>query len=162
AGGIDFVLDGVGSGSGQADGLDLHGDFEFDLKAFKKASVAIDYTKPEGAGENDPRAWSFAANLEFEKGKLPGIGERSVKFSYSEKDSLKLAGEALIDAPGVSKEAKLSLKYEDKTGALSLGGHVPLEVSRIPGVKSAVMDVEVTRDKDGNWSVGGAGKAELG
>ena len=74
---------------------------------------------------------------------------------------LGVIGTVMLAAPGIPDGSSVTVGYTPEQG-LAIGGEVPLNTDRIPGVTGARMSVLVRRRPDsGEWSVNGSGTAQF-
>lgn len=146
-----FELDGVGKGTIEARRLDLAGTFSFDIDAFDPAEIAVAYRN---------RQWTATAFLGIKPDTIPFIDRGTISVTVDE-NGFSMNGTAELAGPGVPEGTQITIAYDAVTGALTLGGLVVFNTAAIPGVSDARVEVTVSRQADGTWSVAGRGSAAL-
>ena len=150
AGMAAFAIDGVGTGTVTANREELSGSFSFDSTLFDPADVTVTYR--DGA-------WSGEGELGIGAGTLPYVEGASIRAGFSEEGAFFVDGTVDLVGPGIPAGTQMTVAYDDETKALTIGGEVPLDTSRFPGVRNARLAATVSRDADGAWSVAGSGSA---
>ncbi len=145
-----FQIEGLGQGTVEARRLNLAGTFNFDVEAFDPASVSVAYSDGN---------WAAEATLGVKQGVIPGVSSGEVSVTVNE-EGFSLTGSAQLAGPGLPEGTSITIGYDEERG-LTIGGELPLNTERIPGVRGARMAVTVTRTPEGEWSVAGNGTAEI-
>jgi hypothetical protein len=147
---IHFGIDKVGKGflKGRrdlSDGLELSGEFDFDTKTFKPATVKMEYKKEE---------LSVTGIIGIPEKRVTGIKKADLTVNYSA-GKLTATGNAEFTVPGVEKGA-VEASYSEADGFI-ISGSLTLN-DKIPGISSGSIEATV-KEKEGKYSVKAHGEA---
>lgn len=117
---VDFSISKVGKGqitaTGNNNGFELKGKFNFDTKTFDKATITVGYESAKDKEGGD--AWEIGGILSISKGKIKGIDNAIITVAYKGK-VLSFNGNANLNVPGV-KSASIDATYIGGAFNLSL------------------------------------------
>jgi hypothetical protein len=138
---VDFGIERVGEGFlkasvGTSEGLNVAGEFNFDSKLFKPATVGLAY---------EDQQFKAHGVLGIPEGKVKGIKTATITANY-EAGTFKAAGTAELTIPGI-KKGDLNVEYSEAAGLNIAGGFTLAD--NIPGIKGGNAKVSVNQVDDG-------------
>jgi len=152
-GNVNFAIEGVGSGQvtaaiDQETGFSANGQFDFDSTLFNPARLTVGYG-------ND--AWSFSGLVGFQEGLIPGINSAEINIGWAD-NVLSGAGQVAFAYPWL-ESGTMNFRQSTEQG-FSLGSTVGL-TGEVPGLRSATVGMQVSKNPEGIWSLGGTINADL-
>ncbi len=149
---LGLIVERLGEGSIEArvgaDGLEMHGAFDFDKKVFDNARIELHYVKNEFSG---------SGVLGIPEGKIRGIKSASIRGEFA-KDEFGAQGTIVPDIPAV-QSASLSADYKKETG-LKFSGDLALK-NDTPGIAGGSIHIEALKPPDSDeYKVKGSGSAK--
>jgi hypothetical protein len=151
-GNIGIAIERLGEGrigvKAGADGIELHGSFDFDKKTFDKARIEVHYVKD---------MFSASGEIGIPPGKINGIKSATIRAAYA-KDQFSASGLVKPDIPAV-EEAGLSIEYGEQTG-LKFSGDLAIKKDT-PGIEGGSIHIEALKlPGSEEFKVKGAGTAK--
>ncbi len=152
-GNVNFGIENVGSGQvsvslAQETGFSATGQFDFDSTLFNPARLMVGYT-------ND--AWSFSGLVGIQDGLIPGINSAELNVGWAN-NVLSGSGQVAFAYPWL-ESGTMNLSQSAEEG-FSLAASVGL-TGEVPGLRSGTVGMQVSKNADGIWSLGGAINANL-
>jgi hypothetical protein len=149
AGNAAFVIDGVGSGTLEANRMAVSGTMNFDIDAFDPAQLEVSYASG---------VWSGSTTLGIVPGKIPFVDSGTITAGFGEQ-GFSIDGTAVLAGPGIPEGTELTIAYVEETGEFTFGGDLPLDTANLPGLTNARVGFAVSRAENGGYSVSGSGGA---
>ncbi|WP_462160135.1 eCIS core domain-containing protein [Pseudoalteromonas sp. GB56] len=152
-GNVNFGIDNVGSGEitaavGQEQGFSAAGYFDFESELFNPARLEVGY-------ENEQ--WRFGGHVGVEEGIIPGVSSAQLTVNWAE-DVLSGNGNIEFTYPWLDS-GTLNFRHS-VTDGFSLGAEVGL-TSAVPGLQSATLGTNISKNEAGAWSLGASIEAEI-
>ncbi len=152
-GNFNFGIENVGSGQisvgvHQETGFSASGSFDFDSTLFNPANLTVRY-------ENDN--WSFSGTVGIQEGIIPGVSSAELTVGW-EDNVLSGSGDIAFTFPWLNN-GTLTFRQSPEEG-FSLGATVGL-TGEIPGLRSGEVAVNIDRNNEGVWNLGGSITANL-
>ncbi|HEU0216902.1 MAG TPA: DUF4157 domain-containing protein [Stellaceae bacterium] len=145
---VERLGEGTITAKASADGLELHGTFDFDKKTFDNASLKLDYVD---------RVLSGSGVLGIPAGKIRGIKSATINASFAGED-FSASGTVVPDIPAV-ESAALSVEYKKETG-LKFAGDLAIK-NDTPGIAGGQVHIEALQPPSSDqYKVKGTGSAK--
>lgn len=153
SGQVAFAIDGVGEGQvvasvGKEQGFSASGEFNFESTLFNPARLEVGYTNGN---------WSFGGEVGFESGTIPGLDSGNLTVRW-ENDVLSGTGNIAFTYPWLDS-GTLEFSQSAEEG-FSLGAEIGL-TDAVPGLRSGNVGVRVSKNPEGEWSLGGSIRGDL-
>ena len=151
-GNVNFGIENVGTGQvsvglAQETGFSAAGQFDFDSTLFNPARLMVGYA-------ND--AWSFSGIVGIQDGLIPGINSAELNIGWAN-NVLSGSGQVAFSYPWLESG---TMNFSSSEDDFSLAASVGL-TGEVPGLRSGTVGMQVSKNAEGIWSLGGTINANL-
>jgi len=149
---LGIEVEHLGSGRLEAEGLNLHGQFDFDFDVLDPAEIQIDYVDDQ---------LSASATLGVQEGAIPGVESAVIEVAIGPEGPA-VSGTMVLSIPPLAG-TELGVSWDPEAGLRIAAENIPLPVSAIPGIEGATASIRVAQDPEtGAFTVSGGGSAAFG